>query len=179
MTNSGFPETFPRLGTARLILREITHDDASGIFRNFSDPEVAKWFFEQPYTEMEQVTQIIDEFNRDFMQGKGLTSAIILKEIATCIGAGGYGDLGGSGRGEIGFDLAREQWGKGLMTEALTVTIDFGFEALNLSKVEAHTYSSNTRAIHLLEKLGLLLDSISEDSHRFSLSKQGWDRPPH
>ncbi len=174
MTKSGFPETFPRIETPRLILREITHDDANGIFKNFSDAEVAKWFFEQPFTDMEQVTQIIDEFNRDFMLGKGLTWATILKENATCIGTCGYSDVEGSGRGEIGFDLAKEQWGKGLMTEALTAIIEYGFEALNLFRVEAHTYSNNTRAIRLLEKLGFQVENVSEDSHYFSLSKEAW-----
>jgi hypothetical protein len=52
MTKPRFPETFPRIATTRLILREIAQDDASGIFKNFSDPDVAKWFFEQPLTEM-------------------------------------------------------------------------------------------------------------------------------
>jgi ribosomal-protein-alanine N-acetyltransferase len=177
MIKSGFPETFPRIETPRLILREIAHDDANGIFKNFSDADVAQWFFEQPYTEMEQVTQIIDEFSRDFRQGKGLTWAIILKENATCIGTCGYGDVESGGRGEIGFDLAKEHWGKGLMTEALTAIIDYGFEALNLFRVEAHTYSSNTRAIRLLEKLGFQVDKVSEDSHYFCLSRDAWGSP--
>jgi ribosomal-protein-alanine N-acetyltransferase len=175
VTKPGFPETFPRIETTRLILREIAQDDASGIFKNFSDPDVAKWFFEQPLTEMDQVTQIIDEFNREFVQGKGLTWAIILKESGTCIGTCGYGEVESGDRGEIGFDLAKEQWGKGLMTEGITAIIDYGFEALNLLKVEAHTYSNNTRAIRLLEKLGFQLDNVSEDSHCFSLSKEDWD----
>lgn len=175
MNKPGFPETFPRIETARLILREIAQDDASGIFKNFSDPEVSKWFFEQPLSEMDQVTQIIYEFNREFVQGKGLTWAIILKETGTCIGTCGYGDVGSGDRGEIGFDLATGLWGKGLMTEGLTAIIDYGFEVLNLLRVEAHTYSHNTRAIRLLEKLGFQLDNVSEDSHYYSLSKEDWD----
>jgi ribosomal-protein-alanine N-acetyltransferase len=174
MTKSGFPETFPRIETTRLILREITQDDAIGIFKNFSDPDIAKWFFEQPFTEMKQVTEIIDEFNRDFSQRKGLTWAMTLKETGTCVGTCGYGDVGIGDRGEIGFDLAKEQWGKGLMAEGLAAIIDYGFEALNLSKVEAHTYSNNMRSIRLLEKLGFQLDKVSEDSSYFSLSREAW-----
>jgi ribosomal-protein-alanine N-acetyltransferase len=101
MTIHGFPEVFPRIETGRLLLREITQDDAMGIFKNFSDPEVAKWFFEQPFTEMKQATQIIAEFKRDFTGGKGLTWAIILKENEACIGTCGYGDLAFGERGEI------------------------------------------------------------------------------
>ena len=177
MTIHGFPEVFPRIETGRLLLREITQDDAMGIFKNFSDPEVAKWFFEQPFTEMKQVTQIIAEFKRDFTGGKGLTWAIILKENEACIGTCGYGDLAFGERGEIGFDLAKEQWGKGLMAEALKAIIDYGYETLHLLKVEAHSYSNNMRAIRLLEKLGFQLDKVSEDSHYYSMSKESWDIP--
>lgn len=177
MTIHGFPEVFPRIETGRLLLREITQDDAMGIFKNFSDPEVAKWFFEQPFTEMKQVTQIIAEFKRDFAGGKGLTWAIILKGNETCIGTCGYSDLDFGERGEIGFDLAKEQWGKGLMAEALKAIIDYGYETLHLLKVEAHSYSNNMRAIRLLEKLGFQLDKVSEDSHYYSMSKESWDIP--
>jgi len=177
MTMPGFPEVFPRIETARLILREIAQDDAMGIFENFSDPEIAKWFFEQPFTEMKQVTQIIAEFKREFMDGKGLTWAIILKENEACIGTCGYGDLDFGERGEIGFDLAKEQWGNGLMAEALKAIMDYGYKALHLLKIEAHTYSNNSRAIRLLEKLGFQLDNVSEEGHYYSISKESWDIP--
>jgi ribosomal-protein-alanine N-acetyltransferase len=179
MTEFGFPKAFPTLETARLILREINHDDASGIFKNFSDPDVSSWFLEQSFTEMEQATQIIDEFNRDFAQETGLTWAITLKGNSACVGTCGYGEIGSSGLGEIGFDLAKELWGKGIMSEALVTAIDYGFAILNLIKVEAHTYSSNSRAIRLLDKLGFQLDNVSEDSHHFSLSREDWQRSKH
>jgi len=84
MVETEFPQTFPRIETERLILREITHDDTGAIFRNFSDLEVAKWFFEQPLTEIGQATDFIESFITEFEQGKGLTWAITLKEIGAC-----------------------------------------------------------------------------------------------
>lgn len=174
MTKTEFPKTFPRLETERLILRELSQEDATAVFKNFSDPEVAKWFFKQPYTEVEQAVQIINQFAHEFMQGQGLTWAIILKNNGKCIGTCGYGEVVIGERGEIGFDLAKEQWSRGLMTEALTATINYGFEVLNLAKVEAHTYSDNARAVHLLEKLNFKLDNVLENESYFSLSKEGW-----
>ena len=90
MLPTEFPKTFPRIKTERLILREITPDDTQAIFKNFSNPEIAKWFFEQPLTEIGQATQFIDQFNSDFQQGKGITWAIALKENSECIGTCGY-----------------------------------------------------------------------------------------
>ena len=172
MTHTGFPISIPRFETERLILREITHRDTLAIFNNFSNPNVAKWFLEQPLTEVKQAMQFIDEFNSEFQQGKGITWAIELKENNECIGTCGYGIVEFGVSGEIGFDLAQEYWGKGLMREGLVAIINYGFSVLNLSKVETHTYSNNIRAKHLLEKLGFQLEKVSNDSHVYFLSKE-------
>jgi ribosomal-protein-alanine N-acetyltransferase len=103
--------------------------------------------------------------------------AIALKENSQCIGTGGFGEIEIGNRGEIGFDLAKEYWGKGLMAEALNPIIDYGFSVLKLMKVEAHTYSNNLRSRRLLEKLGFQLENISEDSHHYFLSKESWSNP--
>ena len=109
--------------------------------------------------------------------GAGLTWAVALKGNNKCVGTCGYGDIEIGERGEIGFDLAKEQWGKGLMSEALVPIIAYGFDELGLNKVEAHSYSNNDRAIHLLEKVGFQLDKISEDSHYYSMSQAGSNLP--
>ena len=169
MNVPNFPKTFPRLETARLILRQISADDRDGILRNFSDPEVAKWFFEEPYTRMEQVDEIIRAFSAEFEQGEGLTWAMVLKGSDEFVGTCGYGEVEVGSRGEIGFDLAKEHWGRGLMSEALGAIVSYGFEVLELDRVEAHTYSANARAIRLLEKLGFQLEKVGDDSHYFAL----------
>jgi len=63
------------------------------------------------------------------------------------------------------------------MTEALKAIMDYGYKALHLLKIEAHTYSNNSRAIRLLEKLGFQLDNVSEEGHYYSISKESWDIP--
>ena len=167
-----FPQTFPRLETERLILREITHDDTAAIFRNFSDPEIARWFFDQPHTDIEETEKFIDQFIADFQQGKGLTWAITLKGNSQCIGTCGYGEVDMGNRGEIGFDLAQAYWSKGLMSECLDVILDYGITVLKLKKVEAHTYAYNARARHLLEKLGFDLEGIVGEDANYYLRRR-------
>lgn len=169
MNKFEFPSKFPRIETARLILREITHADTQAIFRNFSDPEIAKWFFEVPLTEIEQATKFIDLFNSEFEQREGITWAIEMKENHECVGTCSIEGIEIGGEGEIGFDLAKEYWGKGIMSESLIAIIDYGFTVLKLSRIDAHTYSTNIKAKHLLEKLGFQLDKVSEDSNYYSL----------
>jgi ribosomal-protein-alanine N-acetyltransferase len=174
MEELAFPKVFPQIETERLFLREITNQDKQAVFNNFSDPEVAKWFFDQPLTEMAQVVEIITAFGNEFKRGEGLTWAVELKEDAKCIGTCGYGDINLGQRGEIGFDLARDRWGKSLMSEALAPVIAYGFYILRLAKIEAHSYSNNTRAINLLEKMGFQLERISEENHFYSISQNNF-----
>lgn len=169
-----FPKQFPRLETKRLVLREITPGDCDAIFKNFSDPEIASWFFEVPYTQKEQAIQIIEAFKQEFEQGKGITWAITLRPADLCIGTCGFGTVETGGSGEIGFDLAKEHWGHGIMVEALIAVITYGFKELNLNRIEAHTYSNNVRAIRLLERLGMHLDVASGGDHNFSISRTAW-----
>jgi RimJ/RimL family protein N-acetyltransferase len=172
MTQVIFPQIHPKVETERLILREISHNDTAAIFRNFSDPDVANWFFEKPHSTMEQTIKVIDNFIFKFKQGEGLTWAITLKEDGQVIGTCGYEKIEIGKRGEIGFDLAKEYWGKGYMRESLTAIINFGFSVFNLSYVEAHTNSNNVRAKRLLEKLGFQLDKVSRGNHHYILGKK-------
>jgi ribosomal-protein-alanine N-acetyltransferase len=167
-----FPQAFPTLETERLILREITDDDASAIFKNFSDPEIAIWFFEQPLENIEQARAFITAFGQEFTQGEGLTWVMVLKETGTSIGTCGFGEVEMGQHGDLGFDLAREHWGKGLMKEGLGAIMEYGFGALNLSVIKAHSYSSNLRAIRLLEKLGFKMERVEGDSSYFALARK-------
>lgn len=164
----------PFLETVRLILRAITPDDRFAIFANYSDPQVAGWFFDQPYTRIEQADQIIQEFIQKASQGNGLTWAIILNASGEFVGTCGYENFTSSREGEIGFDLAKAHWGQGYMSEALGAIIPFGFTELDLFKIEAHTYSSNIRARRLLEKLGFTMQAVTEGTQCYTLAREDW-----
>jgi ribosomal-protein-alanine N-acetyltransferase len=113
-------------------------------------------------------------FWSEFEAGKGLTWALELKATGTCVGTCGYGEVRVGDWGEVGFDLDKRYWGQGLMAEALAAVIDYGFEHLKLTRVEAHSYSTNVRALRLLEKLGFHVEHISDDSHYLVMPKLDW-----
>lgn len=167
---------FPELETERLILRAITPDDRFAIFRNYADPDVAGWFFDQPYTHIEQADQVIQEFTQKSSEGAGLTWGIVLKESGEFAGTCGYENFNVGAQGEIGFDLAKAHWGHGYMAEALGAIITFGFSVLELIQIEAHTYSHNARARRLLEKLGFQVSAVTEDSHCYVTTREDWLR---
>jgi ribosomal-protein-alanine N-acetyltransferase len=165
---------FPRIETGRLVLRELALSDVHAIFSNFSDEVVTKWFFDRPYTELSQAREIIMEFDGKFRAGKGITWGITLRGHDTVIGTCGFETFELADGGEIGFDLARSYWGRGVMSEALCAVITYGFEHLLLRHVEAHTYCENARAIALLERLGFAVQRVEKDSYVYSLDRKDW-----
>ena len=174
MNNVVIPNVFPALETNRLILREITEQDTEAIFKNYSDPEVAKWFFEHPLSDIEQAREFVRAFKAEFVQGGGLTWVIEHKQLSACIGTCSCALLESGDRVEMGFDLAKEHWNKGLMSEALSSIIEYGIDTLGLSTIEAHAYSTNARALRLLSKLGFKLVKVTEQDHFFVMERQRW-----
>lgn len=71
----------PRLETERLILRALAPSDRDAVFANYSDPDVAKWFFDQPYMKIEEADQIINRF----VKRSSASASIPLETILTVI----------------------------------------------------------------------------------------------
>ncbi|MEC3022160.1 GNAT family protein, partial [Bacillus cereus] len=58
-------------------------------------------------------------------------------------------------RGELGYWIGKNYWGKGFATEAVNRMIQFGFIELGLNKIWASAISRNRSSIKVLEKSGL------------------------
>jgi RimJ/RimL family protein N-acetyltransferase len=58
----------------------------------------------------------------------------------------------------------RELWGRGYGTEACSVIIRHAFEALDLHRIGAETYSTNPRSAGMLQKLGFTREGVLRES---------------
>ena len=72
-------------------------------------------------------------------------------------------------RAALGYDLVRSHWGRGLAFEAMQAVLRFGFEEMDLNRVEALTIVENQRSI-LLEASGV---PARRDQAR-ELPRTGW-----
>ena len=63
---------FPLLHTERLVLRELTENDAQAILSCFSNPDVLRHYGQKPLTSLEQVKQIIQNFSNNFKEKHGI-----------------------------------------------------------------------------------------------------------
>ncbi len=63
-------------------------------------------------------------------------------------------------RAEIGYALAREYWGQGLMSEALTTLLKYAFSTLDLHRIEADVDPRNEPSVRILERLGFQREGL-------------------
>ena len=148
---------FPVLHTERLLLRQIIKDDANEMFQLRSNPEIMKYIpRELPKTIDDAIAHI--EYMQGLLDNKECINwAICLKEDSKLIGNVGYFRMQPENhRAEIGYMLGTEFHGKGIMQEALTEIIRYGFENMRLHSIEAVTDPENFSSWKLLEKNGFI-----------------------
>jgi len=158
---------FPILQTERLLLRQIIRDDANEMLALRSNPEIMKYIpREMPKTLDDAIKHI------EFMQGllessECINWAICLKEDNKLIGNIGYFRMQPENhRAEIGYMLDTGFHGKGIMQEALTKIINYGFETMKLHSIEAVTDPENYASWKLLEKNGFIREGhFKEDCY--------------
>jgi ribosomal-protein-alanine N-acetyltransferase len=63
----------------------------------------------------------------------------------------------------LGYQIARDREGKGLMAEALRATNAFVFDSMRLHRIMANHRPENERSARLLERLGFVREGLAKD----------------
>jgi ribosomal-protein-alanine N-acetyltransferase len=177
MNRSRTFKKFPRLETERLILREVTIDDAEWYLEHFSRKEIVQG---QGFPAPKGINGAREELQLYFVDlfenRNGFRWGIEEKGEEGLIGSCGYYKwLKPDGRqAEIGYDLDPPYWGHGIMTEALTAIIDFGFQRMKLNRIELLVMPRNKRSIGLANKLGFKKEGVLRE-HGFDEKMQPAD----
>ncbi len=153
------------LTTARFDLKPMRYDDAPDLPDHFSDPEVVEFMDIDPLESLEDARGIVRwaQGVREF--GEGLRWVIREKATGAFIGTAGFNTLevDRGRRGEIAYDLSRDFWGKGVMSEILPVLMRTGYGTLGLHRLEAFVTPGNTRSVRLLERHGFVIEGTLKD----------------
>lgn len=179
--------TFPTLETERFLLRAFEPGDAADTFRIMGDPRVIRYFGQLPMTAPEEASQRVERIIAAFAEREGIRWAIVDRASGQFTGSCGFWRLLKPHlRAEIGYELAPEWWGKGVMPEAAGAILAFGFARMGLHSVEAQIHPDNAGSRRVLEKLGFvqegyfrenyydLVEGRFTDTAVFSLLKQDW-----
>lgn len=154
---------FPILKTPRLVLRAIQQSDAQLVHRNFSDPQTVL-YSNAPAPSLEKVQQVIDIWSENFQKQQGIRWGITIKEQNAVIGSCGYKNIiKKHRRAGIGYEIFADYRRQGFMSEALNAVIQFGFEVIELNRIEVMVDYDNLPSILLLHKLGFTEEGTLRD----------------
>lgn len=154
---------FPVLHTPRLDLVEIKQSHRPDLFRLFSNPEVTRFYNVATLTEESSAQKFIDHFQNRYKDKAAIRWGIALKEQENIIGTLGFNNFTHNHRANIGYDLLPQYWNKGLMQEALSTVLDFGFKQLYINRVEAEVMQGNKASEKVLEKLHFVKEGVLRD----------------
>jgi [ribosomal protein S5]-alanine N-acetyltransferase len=149
---------FPILDTVRLRLREIVAADAPEVFATHGDVQAMRWFGTDPMTTVQQAEKLIETFAAGRqMPNPGTRWGMERKADHRLIGSCGLFKWNRTwGSCVIGYELASSAQGEGFMFEALSAILDWGFENMQLDRIEAQVHPENVASIKLLQKLGFV-----------------------
>ena len=157
---------FPSLTSERLLLRKFKTSDDQEIFFLRSNPEVMKYIKREPEKHIDEAQAFIKKITTGIDNNEWISWAITKKESPELIGTICIWNFSKENNsGEIGYDLMPKQQGKGIMTEALKLVIEYGFKKLELDTLEAYTDERNQASIHLLLKNHFRHDTSRTDKH--------------
>lgn len=163
-----FMVIFNILETNRLILKGLSPESMRYIFEKLPKPEIKQLLghrSEEDYLQEEyKHLHGYASYNRRFL-------LFLLEEKSTgeIIGRCGIHNWNAEHRrAEIGYIMGEERnKQKGYMTEALGAILHFGFESLQLNRVEAIVAVDNVPSLKLMDKYGFVQEGVLRQ-HQYS-----------
>lgn len=99
-----------------------------------------------------------------FKYGKGVTFAVELQPDGPLIGAISLGMRKIHEWAELGYWIGKPYWNKGYCTEAAKEVLWYGFEKLDLNRIQARHMPKNPASGRVMEKIGMTREGVLRQS---------------
>jgi RimJ/RimL family protein N-acetyltransferase len=157
-----FDERLPVLDTERLRLRHPCSQDVDALFAIFGDPVPMRYWSHEPIDDLDAARDYLRDIDEGFEKRTLFQWAVTERH--------GDNQLIGTvtlttwdrvnRHAEVGFVLHPAYWGKGYASEAVCTVLAFGFDAMDLHRVEAELDPRNGASARLLERLGFRYEGL-------------------
>ena len=156
------------LETDRLILRRITVNDAEQMYNNWaSNPIVAKYTTWQAHKDVDETKKLLEIWESEYENKECYRWCIVLKDENKPIGTI---DVCKSNErlefAEIGYCIAQDCWGKGIVTEAGKKVIEFLFNEVGYNRIQAKYMPVNIASGKVMQKLGMQYEGIQREAYK-------------
>jgi ribosomal-protein-alanine N-acetyltransferase len=159
---------FKNLETERLLLRRVSQNDLAEIMELRGNPETMK-YIPRPLVKTEEEALAHFKMIEDKIESNlGINWAITLKGNPKLIGIiGHYKIQPENHRCEIGYMILPQFNGQGIVTEAIKVVLEYGFEDLQMHSIEAVIDPENIASERVLQKNGFVKEAHILENERY------------
>ena len=157
----------PTLKTERLILRKMLVSDAPDMFDYARRADTSRYLVWSPHESISHTKAYLKFVNERYRAGDFYDWAVTLRDSGKMIGTCGFTRIDTTHHvGEIGYVINPDYHRQGLAAEAASAVIKFGFEELDLSRIEARFLRENEASLKVTKKLGMTLEGYLRDNIR-------------
>ncbi|MGE5806365.1 MAG: GNAT family N-acetyltransferase [Ignavibacteria bacterium] len=168
MLNINF-NPFPLIAAERLLLKKVEMSDVNEIFYLRSNEKVMKYIDRPPAKSLEEAAEFIKKITELEANNEAVTWAITIKENPKLIGTICYWNIQKEHyRAEVGYVLHPDYWGKGIMQEAFTKILNYGFKVMDLHSIEANVNPNNKASIRLLERNNFTREAYFRENYFYN-----------
>lgn len=151
--------------TERLILRRFEYKDDTAMLKYWiADEKIQSLYSEPVYSTKEEVKGLLDKYIGSYERDDYYRWAVIDKVCGECIGQIAYFLVDSKNHfAEIEYCIGSKFQCRGYATEATKAVIDFGFNEMNLHKVQICTKTINIPSKRVIEKCGFTYEGTLRD----------------
>jgi ribosomal-protein-alanine N-acetyltransferase len=155
----------PTIFTERLILRNISLEDAKDMYEYAKTPYVGPVAGWHPHKSLAETKAVINMFLAYQTKGSLGVYAIVLKNENKMIGTIELFNYVPNFKAELGYSLNPSYWGNGLVPEAAEAILSWGFEDLNLKRIEVNLFTDNYQSERVCQKLGMTYEGLIRNGY--------------
>lgn len=150
------PEQFR---TDRLLLRRVVADDVTALYETYTtDPEVTRFLSWTTHESPGQTQEFVDHAMTSWDDGSEFIWVLVPSDQNRPIGA--VGAVAGPHGVEIGYVLAQQWWGRGLMSEAVETIMDWLKQQPGTYRIWAYCAAGHERSARVLQRAGMSYEAL-------------------
>ena len=151
--------------TERLVLRRFEYADNDAMLKNWvADEKIQSLYSEPVYSTKAEVKGLLDKYIGSYEREDYYRWAVIEKASGECIGQIAYFLVDSKNHfAEIEYCIGSDFQCKGYATEATKAVIAYGFNEMNLHKVQICTKTINAPSKRVIEKCGFTYEGTLRD----------------
>lgn len=161
------------LETERLVLRNLSTDDAEFILQLLNEPSFLRYIGDKGVRNLDDARQYILTGPVESYERNGFGLYLVeLKESKLPLGMCGLVKRDTLPDADVGFAFLPAHWSKGYAVESASAVLAFARDVLGLKRILGITLPDNQSSINVLKKIGLAFErmvKLSEDKEDLML----------